>query len=227
LETRVTASKVPGLRALLVSSAPLDVSLARTFEDQTAIPLVQGWGLSEYTNFACCLSPALPAQERRSLLLDGELTSVGSPLEGTEVTVIDGELCVRGPSRMLGYFKDEAATQATVDADGWLHTGDEGHAREHAAGAQEPPPVRKCRGAPGPGPHRARRLTEPAPLTSRARRGSGPCSRGGARRPGSRWPRSWPAPRSAGRSGGARRSGASPGSGPAPRCRCQRWRAPR
>src|SRR5205814_9872764 len=132
LETRVTASKVPGLRALLVSSAPLDVSLARTFEDQTAIPLVQGWGLSEYTNFACCLSPALPAQERRSLLLDGELTSVGSPLEGTEVTVIDGELCVRGPSRMLGYFKDEAATQATVDADGWLHTGDEGHAREHA-----------------------------------------------------------------------------------------------
>jgi long-chain acyl-CoA synthetase len=130
LETRVAASKVPTLRCLLVSSAPLDATLARTFETQTGIPLVQGWGLSEYTNFACCLSPALPAEQRRALLYGGELTSVGSPLEGTEVTVIDGELCVRGPSRMLGYFKDPAATSAAVDAAGWLHTGDEGEARE-------------------------------------------------------------------------------------------------
>jgi long-chain acyl-CoA synthetase len=130
LETRATADKVPSLRCLLVSSAPLDAALARTFEAQTEIRLVQGWGLSEYTNFACCLSPALPAERRRALLLDGELTSVGSPLEGTEVTIIDGELCVRGPSRMLGYFKDEAATAATIDAEGWLHTGDEGQLRE-------------------------------------------------------------------------------------------------
>src|SRR6185436_8442767 len=129
---RVDAAKVPTLKALLVSSAPLDTSLARTFEERTGIPLVQGWGLSEYTNFACCLSPALPAAERRELLFGGELTSVGSPLEQTEVTVLEGELCVRGPSRMLGYFKDEAATRATVDGDGWLHTGDEGEVREVA-----------------------------------------------------------------------------------------------
>jgi long-chain acyl-CoA synthetase len=126
LETRVAASKVPTLRCLLVSSAPLDLSLARAFERHTEIPLVQGWGLSEYTNFACCLSPALPPEHRRALLLEGELTSIGSPLEGTEVTIIDGELCVRGPSRMLGYFKDEPATSAAIDEDGWLHTGDEG-----------------------------------------------------------------------------------------------------
>jgi long-chain acyl-CoA synthetase len=130
LETRVAASKVPTLRCLLVSSAPLDLTLARAFERQTGIPLVQGWGLSEYTNFACCLSPALPGDLRRALLLDGELPSIGSPLEQTEVTVIDGELCVRGPSRMLGYFKDEPATRSTIDAEGWLHTGDEGHARQ-------------------------------------------------------------------------------------------------
>jgi long-chain acyl-CoA synthetase len=134
LETRVAASKVPSLRCLLVSSAPLDISLARAFEEQTQIPLVQGWGLSEYTNFACCLSPALSPERRRALLLDGELTSIGSPLEGTEVTIIDGELCVRGPSRMLGYFKDEAATRATIDGDGWLHTGDEGQRRDEDGG---------------------------------------------------------------------------------------------
>jgi long-chain acyl-CoA synthetase len=130
LETKVAANLVPTLRCVLVSSAPLPVSLARTFEDRTGIPLVQGWGLSEYTNFACCLSPSLPAERRRSLLRDGEQTSIGSPLEGTEVKLEGGELCVRGPSQMLGYFKDEAATRATVDADGWLHTGDQGSLRE-------------------------------------------------------------------------------------------------
>jgi long-chain acyl-CoA synthetase len=140
METRVQAAKVPGLRCVLVSSAPLTSSAALAFEHATQIPLVQGWGLSEYTNFACCLSPALPEEQRRRLLLAGELTSIGSPLEGTEVRVVDGkgvalgaeqrgELCVRGPSKMIGYFHDEAATRAAVDADGWLRTGDEGFFR--------------------------------------------------------------------------------------------------
>lgn len=141
LETRVAASKVPTLRCLLVSSAPLAVAAARAFEEGTGIPLVHGWGLSEYTNFACCLSPALPEARRRRLLVEGELASIGSPLEGTEVRVVDGqgaplgpeargELCVRGPSRMLGYFHDEEATRATVGADGWLRTGDQGYWRQ-------------------------------------------------------------------------------------------------
>ena len=57
LGARVTREKVPSLRALLVSSAPLARERAREFEDKTGIPLIQGWGLSEYTNFACCVSP--------------------------------------------------------------------------------------------------------------------------------------------------------------------------
>jgi long-chain acyl-CoA synthetase len=140
LETRVEASKVPSLRCLLVSSAPLPPSLARAFDEGTHIPLVQGWGLSEYTNFACCLSPALPEERRRRLLLEGDFTSIGSPLAGVEVKVVDaagttlgperrGELRVRGPSRMMGYFRDDPATRAALDPDGWLHTGDEGFFR--------------------------------------------------------------------------------------------------
>jgi long-chain acyl-CoA synthetase len=139
LETRVEASRVPTLRCLLVSSAPLGSTQARAFEESTHIPLVQGWGLSEYTNFACCLSPALPDEQRRALLLE-DPTSIGSPLEGTQVKVAGpggaalgpgdrGELCVRGPSRMIGYFQDDAATRATIDQEGWLHTGDEGFYR--------------------------------------------------------------------------------------------------
>jgi long-chain acyl-CoA synthetase len=141
LETRVRAAALPTLRHMLVSSAPLSPSLASAFEGETGIRLVQGWGLSEYTNFACCLDPNLPDEERRALLT-GEQTSVGGALPDTEVKVVGpegktlgelerGELCVRGPSRMLGYFRDPPATAAAIDADGWLRTGDEGYFRRH------------------------------------------------------------------------------------------------
>jgi hypothetical protein len=66
-----------------------------------------------------------------------------------------------------------------------------------------------------------------ATLTARARRGSGPCSRAGAPRRCSHLLRSWGTARSAARCGGARRSGASPGSAPDRRCRCRRSSARR
>jgi long-chain acyl-CoA synthetase len=137
LQIGVRQDRVPTLRALLVSSAPLTATVARAFEDKTGIRLIQGWGLSEYTNFACCLPVDLPEDERRRLLYGDELTSIGSPLPGTEVEVIGaagapapagerGELRVRGHSTMLAYFRDDAATAAALAADGWLRTGDEG-----------------------------------------------------------------------------------------------------
>ncbi|MGZ3709080.1 MAG: class I adenylate-forming enzyme family protein, partial [Bdellovibrionota bacterium] len=141
LLARVHREKVPTLQAMLVSSAPLTKELAREFETKTAIPLVQGWGLSEYTNFACCLSPYDSASDREALLFGGEITSVGSPLSGTEVMVADshgrslgegesGELCVRGHSLMLAYYRDPETTRNTIQ-DTWLRTGDQGMFRLH------------------------------------------------------------------------------------------------
>jgi long-chain acyl-CoA synthetase len=140
LAAGVTQEKVPTLRHLMVSSAPLSVELARDFETRTGLRLTQGWGLSEYTNFACCMSPGLPAPERDRLMFSEEMPSIGHALSGTEVRVVDGndapvgegergELRVRGHSTMRGYFGDSANSAAAFDSEGWLKTGDEGFFR--------------------------------------------------------------------------------------------------
>ncbi len=140
LAAGVTREKVPSLRHLLVSSAPLPTDVARDFESRTQIPLIQGWGLSEYTNFACCVSPGLPSEEHESLMAASEVPSVGPTLEGTEVRIETpsgkpalegehGELLIRGHSTMLGYFQDPESTARAIDGDGWLRTGDEGFFR--------------------------------------------------------------------------------------------------
>ena len=136
LQVKVHHDKVPTLRCVMVSSAPLEPSLAWAFEEQAGIPLVHGWGLSEYTNFACCLPPDDAPAHHRHMLFGREIPSIGPALAPTEVTVRGGdgnevgegalgELWVRGPSRMRGYFKDEEATRSALHED-WLRTGDEG-----------------------------------------------------------------------------------------------------
>jgi acyl-CoA synthetase (AMP-forming)/AMP-acid ligase II len=55
-------------------------------------------------------------------------TTSGRPIAGFELAIADGtgEVLLRGPNVMLGYLDDPEATAATIDADGWLHTGDVG-----------------------------------------------------------------------------------------------------
>ena len=137
LAAGVHRAQVPALRHLMVSSAPLTPDLARRFAERTQIPLIQGWGLSEYTNFACCASPFDAPEDRERLMFGWPVPSIGPSLEGTEVEVVDaagapveegaiGELRVRGHSTMAGYFLDDEATARALDAGGWLRTGDEG-----------------------------------------------------------------------------------------------------
>ena len=101
------------LRLAVVGGAALDPALARMFSG-LGLPILQGYGLTE-------ASPVISVNRDT----DNDPESVGAPLPGLEVKLLDGgELAVRGPSVMLGYWRNEEATRAAIDAEGWLHTGD-------------------------------------------------------------------------------------------------------
>lgn len=105
------------LRFAYAGGSPLDPHLKRQVEKLLGQPLHNGYGMTES-------SPTI-SQTRIEAPRDD--TSVGYAIPGIEVRIAGGavgELLVRGPNVMLGYYKEPAFTAAAIDADGWLNTGD-------------------------------------------------------------------------------------------------------
>jgi long-chain acyl-CoA synthetase len=102
-------------RQSLSGAAPIAPQVLEYFW-ALGIPVREGYGQTENTAQATIT----PADDVR-------IGKVGRPVPGCELRIAeDGEILTRGPATFAGYFKDEQATRATVDADGWLHTGDVG-----------------------------------------------------------------------------------------------------
>ena len=105
------------LKTLICGAAALDPKIERKYR-QLGFPLVQGYGLTE-------TSPVVGVGTE----LEYKTGSIGKAVPGVEVKIEDandegiGELLVKGPSVMLGYYKNEEATKAALQ-DGWFHTGD-------------------------------------------------------------------------------------------------------
>ncbi|HEY6789760.1 MAG TPA: AMP-binding protein [Trebonia sp.] len=108
----------PGLDACLVASsgsAPLDPEIIAFFR-ALGLPLTEGWGMTELSNAATLAAPD-----------NARVGTVGTRLPGVETRIADdGEILIRGPIVMAGYYKDPERTAEAVDSDGWLHTGDIG-----------------------------------------------------------------------------------------------------
>jgi acyl-CoA synthetase (AMP-forming)/AMP-acid ligase II len=117
-----TPLRAPTLRVVQSGGAPLTPSLKQRFEACFGLPLQNGYGMTEASpsicqtrmespRADCAVGPAIPGV---SLRLDG----ADHDTDGI------GELLVRGPNVMLGYYRAPELTAQTITADGWLRTGD-------------------------------------------------------------------------------------------------------
>jgi len=116
--------EAPALRAITAGGAPVDPNLTTRTEKAFGMGLINGYGLTE----------AGPTVSRSA---PGDATSSGLPLIGIEIRAVGsdlndvapgetGELWVRGPNIMQGYYRDDEATRTVLTEDGWLRTGDLG-----------------------------------------------------------------------------------------------------
>jgi acyl-CoA synthetase (AMP-forming)/AMP-acid ligase II len=123
-------SKLKTVKVLMNAAAPLPPDPARKLHERTGITIVQGYGLTE-SSPDTHMSPVVPELMR--------LDTVGLLAANTEQKIVDietgtrelpvgedGEVCMRGPQIMLGYWKAPEETARAL-RDGWLYSGDIGH----------------------------------------------------------------------------------------------------
>ncbi|WP_437884198.1 long-chain-fatty-acid--CoA ligase FadD1 [Pseudomonas sp. LRF_L74] len=113
-----------GLKLTLSGGMALQQATAERWKAVTGCPVCEGYGMTE-------TSPIVSVNPRDTY----QIGTIGIPVPSTECKVIDeagnalplgerGELCVRGPQVMKGYWQREEATREILDAEGWLKTGD-------------------------------------------------------------------------------------------------------
>ncbi len=120
--------KLNSVKVCVSGSAPLPMAIQEKFGEITGGRLVEGFGMSE-TSPVTHINPIYGVRKAGS---------IGLPVPDTDAKIVDvdtgadlsfdgetrGELCVKGPQVMPGYWQRPDHTAEAIDADGWLHTGD-------------------------------------------------------------------------------------------------------
>jgi len=140
-----TKYDLTSLKVITYGAAPMPLSVMRkALEAFPGVSFINAFGQTETASTITMLSPqdhvisGTPEEREKKLQ---RLTSIGKPLPDIEMKIVDengktlgageiGEILARGPRVMTGYYKDEAKTATTIDADGWVHTNDMGYRDE-------------------------------------------------------------------------------------------------
>ena len=120
------------VKGLLYGGSPISPTLMRVALKTFDCNFFQAYGMTETGNIAVCLRP-----EDHSLGGNKRMKSAGKPLPGVEAHIVDrqnnilpanetGEICLKSPSTMLGYWSNESETNKVL-IDGWMRTGDVGY----------------------------------------------------------------------------------------------------
>jgi len=113
------------LKMTLGGGMAVQKAVADKWKQVTGVTLLEAYGLTE-TSPAACINP---------VNLEDYNGFIGLPISSTDAAIVDddgaflpvgesGELCIRGPQVMKGYWQRPGATEEVLGADGWLHTGD-------------------------------------------------------------------------------------------------------
>ncbi|MEV6233191.1 AMP-binding protein [Saccharopolyspora shandongensis] len=131
---RLAEYDLSSLRFSVAGAATVPKSLFQRMRDELGFTSAsQAYGLTE----AVVVTQSLPDDDPAHIA-----ETTGPPVDGMEIRITDpagddvpageeGEILIRGRNVMLGYFEDEKSTAETIDADGWLRTGDVGRLDEH------------------------------------------------------------------------------------------------
>jgi long-chain acyl-CoA synthetase len=127
----VTQEQITSLEVAISGGAALPDEVRHAFSAKSKALLAEGYGLTEASPVVCCAALRVPSKPM----------SIGLPLPGTDIRFVDvdsgkvvgigenGELQVKGPQIMAGYYENPEATKDAF-MDGWLRTGDVGHMDE-------------------------------------------------------------------------------------------------
>ena len=132
-----TGKRIHSVKRVTCGGSAVPISMIRTFAERYGVTLIHGWGMTEMSPVGS-LSIPKPWQLAGGPEAEYAIRArQGRPLYGVEFKIVDpegkrlpedgvasGELLVRGPWVVGGYYEDEAASRAALDSEGWFRTGD-------------------------------------------------------------------------------------------------------